>query len=233
MRTSIDHGPVDAALRVTFDRPGEQLVAARAALVARDGAVDARVARADVESSRREPTHTSTTFTATAPGQSLWLAPPCDGAIEVVALLPGAELYLDARAWLASTPGVALDATWHGARSFYDDPRAAAGRVRGAMPLLRAWGEGQVWFGAYGGFHLLDVGAPHPAMVCDTAHVVAFTHGLEHTVRAAPALSGPAAPARLVELKGHGRVWLQTRRPASLAAFLHPFRGVGGARARD
>jgi len=188
VRTSIEHGPVDAALRIAFDRPGEQIVAAATSLVARDGAVDARTARPDVETSRPGPARVTTTFTATAPGQSLWLAPPADGAIEVVALLPGAELFLDARAWLASTPGVALDATWHGSRTFYDDPRASAGRVRGAMPLLRAWGEGQVWFGAYGGLHVLNVGASTPAMVCDPAQAsfVGFCWAMRANHRAAP-----------------------------------------------
>src|SRR5688500_19097652 len=101
MRTSIVHNPFYGALAVTFDRPGEQLVAAATSLVARDGAMDAKTTRADVDPERTgspDARRASTTFTATAPGQTLWLAPPSDGAVHAVALLPGAELYLDVRA---------------------------------------------------------------------------------------------------------------------------------------
>lgn len=234
MRTEIVHNPFYGALAVTFDRPGEQLVAAATSLIARDGAMDAKTTRAEGDPDRTGAPavrRASTTFTATSPGQTLWLAPPSDGSVDVVPLLPGAELYLDARAWLASAAEVALDARWHGARTFYE----ADGR-RSTRLLFRAWGQGEVWFGAYGGFHVLDIGTAHAPMVCDVAHVVAFTQGLTLAMRRIDALaeaSGTGAPAegRMVELSGHGRVWLQTRKPSALAAFLHPFRGVGGSRA--
>lgn len=233
MRTEIVHNPFYGALAVTFDRPGEQLVAAATSLIARDGAMDAKTTRTDGDPERTgapETRRASTTFTATAPGQKLWLAPPADGSIDVVPLLPGAEIYLDARAWLASTAEVALDARWHGAKTFYEADARRSTRV-----LLRAWGQGEVWFGAYGGFHVLDIGTAHEPMVCDVAHVVAFTHGLQHAVRRIDALAeaggtGASADGRMAELSGQGRVWLQTRKPSALAAFLHPFRGVGGSR---
>ena len=222
MRTELSHNPSSGVVKVVFDRPGEQLVVRARSLVARDAAVEARttVLARRTDGGHEEPT---TTFTATAPGQSLWVAPPIDGAVASIPLDAGTELFLDGAAWLASTAGVTLDSTWHGSSKFFD---------RGA-PLARAWGEGEVWVGAYGGLHVIEVGRVHDAYLCDSAHVVAFSQGLRFEVRDQEGLRSPAGLGRAATFSGQGRIWLQTRKPAGLAAFCHPFRGVGGGRQED
>ena len=106
------------------------------------------------------------TFTASAPGETLWIAPAPEGAIEQFDLQPGVELFLQSGAYLASTAGVQLDTKWQGARGFFSGE---------GLFLLRAHGQGTLWFSSYGGIHYVDIGQQYQGYVCDTTHMVAFT----------------------------------------------------------
>lgn len=226
MRTELVHNPTAGVVRVVFDRPREQLVARASALVARDAAVEARTtvgAEASAPGEGGDPT--TTLFTATAPGQSLWLASPMFGTVASIAIARGAELFIQSSAWLARTPDVGLDTKWHGARGF--TPRGT--------PLARAWGEGELWYGSYGGLHVVEIGTLHAHYTCDAHHVVAFTEGVQHRPRGVDADGRKARKGDAgalgegwVDFSGVGRLWLQTRNPVALAGFLHPFRRVGG-----
>ena len=64
--------------------------------------------------------------------------------------------------------------------------------------------------------------------ICDTAHVVAFTAGLQYTIERVGGMksflfSGEGLVCRF---SGEGRLWISTRNPDSLAAYIHPFRSV-------
>lgn len=219
MRSELQHNPTSGLLRVVFERPREQLIARATALVARDTAIEARTTLGTGGGSGEDDADPSTTlFTATAPGQSLWLAPPAEGTVASIGIARGAELFLQSSAWLARTADVGFDASWHGARAFFR---------RGAT-LLRAWGEGELWYGAYGGLHVVEIGASRPRYVCVADHVVAFTEGVRHVPRKANKGGDGEASEGWVDFSGAGRLWLQTRNPAALAEFLHPWRNVGG-----
>lgn len=232
MRHEIRHNPDSGALHVTFERPGEQLLTESGAMVARDPALEMKTGMKTgmqrglgAALPRKLPAGEGllqTTFTATAPMQSMWIAPAPEGAIERITLHPGMEIFLQSGAYLASTPGISFDVTWQGAKGFF----------AGGLFLLRAYGEGQIWFASYGGIHAIDVGREHDGYVCDTAHLLAFTTGLAVQLRKVGGLKGLFLSGEVLgcELQGHGRLWLQTRNPGSLAAFLHPFRTVGGRR---
>lgn len=223
MRTELVHNPTAGVLRVVFERPREQLVARGSALAARDTAVEARTSVGGEGAEGVDAT--TTVFTATAPGQSLWLAAPAFGTIASISIARGAELFIQSSSWLARTPDVGLDSKWHGARAFF--PRGGT--------LARAWGEGELWYGAYGGLHVVEIGTLHPHYTCDAHHVVAFTEGVQHRPRGTDAEGRKVRkgdPGGLgegwVDFSGVGRLWLQTRNPVALAGFLHPFRRVGG-----
>ncbi len=227
MQSELRHNPDFGVVRILFERPGEEVVTEAGAMIARDSAIQMKtnmqgtVGEAIKRGLVGGESFFQNTFTATAPGQTLWFAPPSEGSVEEIVLTPGMELFLQSGAYLASTPGVMLDTKWQGSRGFF----------AGKLFLLRAYGEGRIWFSAYGAHHAVDVGQTHYAYLCDNTHVVAFTHGLSYTVKKLAGLKSLflSGEGLVSEFEGRGRIWLQTRNPASLAAFLHPFRSVGSS----
>jgi len=62
----------------------------------------------------------------------------------------------------------------------------------------------------------------------DTGHIVAFTDGLDYKVRPFGGMKGLffSGEGLVCDFHGGGTLFLQTRNPASLAGFLHPFRPI-------
>lgn len=224
MRNEIRHNPDFGVIQVTFDQPGEQVVTESGAMVARDNAIQMQtnlqggLGAALKRKMLGGESLFQNTFTATAPGQTLWIAPAPEGSVQVIELQPGMEIFLQSGAYLASTPGVQLDTKWQGAKGFF----------AGGLFLLRAHGQGLLWFATYGGCHTIDVGQQYPGYICDNTHLVAFSQGLNYQVQRLGGmkslfLSGEGV---VCSFQGQGRLWVQTRNPSSLANFLHPFRPV-------
>ncbi len=224
MQSEIRHNPDFGIIKVTFDVPGEQLTTESGAMVARDTAMEMKTnMQGGVGSALKrkllgDESIFQNTFTATAPGQTLYVAPASEGMVERVVIEPGTELFLQSGAYLASTPGVVLDTKWQGSKGFFS----------GGLFLLRAYGQGSIWFSAYGGLHTIDLGHHVPGYICDNSHMVAFTQGLQYNVRKLGGLKSLflSGEGLVCEFSGHGRLWMQTRNPGALATFLHPFRPV-------
>lgn len=225
MHSEVKHNPDFAAVHVQFHQPGEQIVAEAGAMVARDTAVQMETnMRGGLGSALKRKllggeSLFQNTFTCTQPGQSVWIAPAPEGAVTQIDLQPGQEMFLQSGAYLASTSGVQLDTKWQGAKGFFSGE---------GLFLLRAYGQGTIWFSSYGGIHAVDIGQQYHGYVCDTSHMVAFTQGLSYHVDKVGGmkslfLSGEGLVCRF---QGQGRLWMQTRNPGALAAFLQPFRPV-------
>ena len=226
MRYEVRQKPDFAAVRVAFEQPGEELVVESAAMLGRDSAVRLEtglqggfLAAAKRKLLGGESLFTNR-FTATAAGQTLWLAPAVEGDVEAVELQAGVPLFLASGAFLAAAPSVKLDTQWQGGRGFF----TGAG-----LFLLAATGSGPLFFSAYGGIHAVDVG---PAgYVCDTGHVVAFSAGLTYRVTKLGGIKSLffSGEGLVCHFSGHGRLWISTRNPGSLVSFLHPFRPARGS----
>ena len=226
MRYELRQKPDFAAVRVLFDQPGEELVVESAAMLGRDSAVRLEtgfqgglLAAAKRKLLGGESLFTNR-FTATASGQTLWLAPAVEGDVEVVELNGQTPMFLASGAFLAAAPTVQLDTQWQGARGFF----TGAG-----LFLLSATGVGPLFFSSYGGIHAIDVG---PAgYVCDTGHVVAFTAGLSYRVTKLGGIKSLffSGEGLVCQFSGHGRLWVSTRNPGSLVSFVHPFRPARGS----
>ncbi len=224
MQSEIRHNPDFGLVRVVFDQPGEQVITEAGAMVARDTAIDMKtnmqggLGGALKRKLLGGESLFQNTFTATAPGQSIWIAPPSEGAVEVINLQPGMEIFMQSGAYLASTPGVTLDTKWQGAKGFFS----------GGLFLIRAYGQGQIWFSSYGGLHAVDLGQQYSGYICDNSHMVAFTAGLQYNVSKLGGLKSLffSGEGLVCNFQGQGRLWMQTRNPGSLASFLHPFRPV-------
>src|ERR1051325_2375971 len=146
MRHQIVQKPDFAAVRVSFDQPGEALVVESAAMLARDTEVtlETRLQGGLLAAAKRKllggESLFTNKFTATAPGQTLWIAPAAEGDIEYAELNGQAPLFLASGAFLAAAPSVTLDTQWQGARGFF----SGAG-----LFLLAATGYGPLFFAAY------------------------------------------------------------------------------------
>ncbi len=221
MQHQIMQKPDFAAVRITFEQPGEQLLVESAAMLARDSAMtmQTQIQGGILAAAKRKmlggESVFQNTFTATAPGQTLWVAPGAEGDVEVVHLDGRAPLFLASGAFLASAATVSLDTKWQGARGFF----SGAG-----LFLLMAQGQGPLFFAAYGGIHAIDVG---PAgYICDTSHVVGFTAGLQYSVTRVGGLKSLffSGEGLVCHFTGQGRLWISTRNPGGLVSFLQPFR---------
>jgi uncharacterized protein (TIGR00266 family) len=224
VRQEIRHNPDFGIVHITFDQPGEQVIAESGAMVGRDSGIEMKtnlqggLGGALKRKLLGGESLFQNTFTATAPGQTLWFAPAPEGAIECITMQPGMEIFIQSGAYLASTPGITLDTKWQGAKGFFS----------GGVFLLRAYGQGLLWFSSYGGLHPIDIGQQYAGYICDNTHMVAFTQGLNYNIRKIGGLKSLflSGEGLVCEFQGQGRLWLQTRNPGSLAAFLHPFRPV-------
>lgn len=225
MQTDVRHNPDFAVIRVQFDQPGEQVVAEAGAMVARDTGITMETnMRGGLGSALKRKllggeSLFQNTFTCTQPGQTVWIAPAPEGAIQQIDLQPGMELFLQSGAYLASGPGVQLDTKWQGAKGFFSGE---------GLFLLRAFGQGPLWFSSYGGIHAVDIGQQYHGYICDTSHMVAFTQGLNYSINKVGGLKSLflSGEGLVCNFQGQGRLWMQTRNPGALAAFLQPFRPV-------
>lgn len=208
-------------LKVTYQQPGEQLLVEASAMVAKDGGVEMKTQLQGglLAAAKRKmlggESLFQNTFTGTAAGQRLYLAPAPEGDVERLDCDGVTPVFLNSGAFVASVPSVTLDTKWGGAKGFF----SGAGLV-----LLKAVGQGPLFFSSYGGIHAVDVGAG--GYICDTGHIVGFTGGLEYSVQRVGGLKSlfMSGEGLVCNFRGQGRLWLSTRNPGSLASFLHPFR---------
>ena len=223
MRYELLDTPDYGMVRAGFDQPGEALVVESGAMVARDSGVQMKTAmRGGLGSALKRKvlggeSFFQTTFTATAPGQQLYVAPGAEGDILPLELDGSYGVLLHSGAFLAAASTVTLDTKWGGAQGFFSGT---------GFFLLRCEGVGPLFASAYGGIHAVDVGPE--GYICDNHHIVGFTQGLRYTVTKVGGLGSffLGGEGLVCRFEGQGRLWMSTRNGRSLAAFLHPYRRV-------
>jgi uncharacterized protein (AIM24 family) len=99
-------------VRVQFDQPGEQMLVEPSAMVAKESAVDMKTQMQGgiLAAAKRKmlggESVFQNTFTATAPGQRLYLAPGPEGDVDVIECDGRTPIFLSSGAFLASAPRV-------------------------------------------------------------------------------------------------------------------------------
>ena len=221
MQTQMLQKPDFGILKVIFDAPGETILCESGAMVSRSAEMQMKTSmRGGILAAAKRKllggeSIFQNTFTATAPGQEIYLAASPEGDIETMTLAAGQEFYLQSGAYLASESSVTLDTKFGGFKGFFGP----------GMFLVKMVGPGTFWFNSYGALHPVDVNG---RFTCDNDHVVGFGPGLDYKVRAFGGMKGLffSGEALVCEFTGQGRLYAQTRRGPNLAAFLHPFRPV-------
>jgi len=155
-------------------------------------------------------------FTAQGGEGEVTLAPQLCGDM-VVHDLTGGTLYIQGTSYVASPTDIDIDTKFQGMKGILSGE---------SLFFLAASGTGPVVINAFGGIDHIDLDG---TLIVDTGHLVAFTEGIEYKIRKAQKgfiasfLSGEGL---VLEMKGKGRVYLQSRNPneygATLGAKLPP-----------
>ena len=224
MRFDIIDAPNFALLRIGFDAAGEKIVAESGAMVAMGSEIDVQTSMRGglLAAAKRKvlggESIFQNTFTSKQAGQDLYLAPPAEGDLRQKVLAPNEPFFLQSGAYVAHIgDGLVLDTKWGGVKGFFSGV---------GLFLLKITGPGTLFYASYGALHEVNVGAE--GYTADTGHIVGFTHGLEYKVRSFGGMKGLffSGEGLVADFNGQGTLLLQTRNPASLASFLHPFRPV-------
>lgn len=147
-------------------------------------------------------------FTARNAGEYIGIAGPMVGDVQHYSL--NGSLYLQAGAYLCSSPGVKIETKFGGIRSFFGGE---------GFFLLRATGAGDLFFSSYGSIVEIDVSDRY---IVDTGHIVAFEESLAFNVKKvggwkSTLLSGEGL---VCEFSGRGKVWIQSRVPGGFIGWV-------------
>lgn len=203
-------------------QPGEKVYAESGAMVGKDPSIALETkARGGILSSLKRAvlggeSFFVNTFTCKDKQGVLYLAPGIDGAVEEIDLQAKA-LFIQSGSYLAHTGEITVDAKWGGAKTFFS---------REGLFVLKAEGTGKVFFNSYGAIHRVDLN--NSSYIVDTGYLVAWSDSLQYQVTKVGGLKNLifSGEGLVCKLSGTGSIWIQTRNPDSLAAFLHPFRRV-------
>lgn len=155
-------------------------------------------------------------FTAEGGAGEIGIAPATPGDL-VHQYLRGNTIYLQNSALVACTPGVNIETKWQGfTKGFFSGE---------SLFLIRASGEGDLWFNSYGAIIEIDV---EDGYVVDTGNIVAFTEGLEYSISKVGGykslfFSGEGLVCRFT---GKGKLWIQTRSVGAFTSWAHWYRPV-------
>jgi len=134
--------------------------------------------------------------------------------------LRGGNLMLQRGAFVAHSEGVEITGKWQGAKGFFSGQ---------GLVLLKASGDGDLFFNAYGAILEIDV---VDGLVVDTGYVVAFEDTLGYKVSVMKGLR-PGSKIKsflfggeglVVDFEGRGKVWVQTRDVGPFLRWVTPYR---------
>lgn len=134
------------------------------------------------------------------------------GDMSLVTLDGSTTLLVQSGSWIASDPGIDVDAKWGGGKTFFSGE---------GLILLRCSGQGELLLSAYGAIREYTLAAGE-IMTLDTGHVVAFEDTVQYSVRKAGSWKSTilGGEGLVTDFTGPGRVWLQTRSSLDLISWI-------------
>ncbi len=153
------------------------------------------------------------TFQAEGAGGMVGLAPGQPGDIVAYEMTSGKDLFLEKSAYLASEEGVKINSDFQGLSGLFNE----------GLFILRASGSGMLFFNAYGDIEEVEVNGSYRV---DNGHAVAWEPTLEYQIiRGGRSIRSFLFSDQLIlRFTGHGKLWVQSRNPRSLASWVFPFR---------
>lgn len=153
-------------------------------------------------------------FTATQDGAEVMLAPAMSGDIVEIDLDGTNPVVVQAESYLASEPGVQVGLIFGGIGMLLSG--------EGAF-FLKCTGKGKLLVNSYGAIEEIEL--PEEGYVADNGHIVGWQGKVTYKMRSAGGLmaSMTSGEGMVVEFKGDGKVWLQTRNVPSMVDWISPF----------
>lgn len=219
MEISLRHNPEYAVARL-YLAPNEPLRLQTGAMMAHSPGIeiDARMEGGLMAGLKRSMLSGEGLFisSATAPPAGGWvdITPTLPGDIMPLTIQPQRPFFVSRGCWLANSYSVTTDSQW-GTAQFSMLGQAGLG--------LQAYGQGTVLLSIYGALDIIDL-QPGDQVVVDSGHVVAYDLSIAHQVR--PATSGTtwhtmrSGEGYVFDFAGPGRIFLQSRNPLALAAYV-------------
>ena len=154
------------------------------------------------------------TYTAEGGSGTIGIAPGYSGDI-IKRELNDETLYMERGAYLCHVGNIETSATWEG----------FTGAFAEGMLGLRVSGTGLLFFGSYGDVQEVDVNGSYTV---DNGYAVAWEQTLDYSIgRTGRSIRDFFFGDQLIcRYHGSGKLWIQTRSPRNLAAWVHPFRSV-------
>ncbi len=159
------------------------------------------------------------TFEATeGPGEVMFASGPAGDVAHY--RLNGSTLYLQRGSFMLHSTGVELTGKWQGAKGFFSGE---------GLVLLKASGNGDIFFNSYGAILQVDVTDQY---IVDTGYIVAFEDTLQYRITVLPGLRAGGkiksfffgGEGLVCQFSGQGKVWIQTRQVHSFLSWVHPYR---------
>jgi len=152
-------------------------------------------------------------FTARAPAQSLILGPGLLGDV-VHHRLQGGSLIVQGSSWLASGPGIEIDASFQGlGKALFSGE---------SVFWVKCSGEGDVLLNSFGAIYEVQVDGGY---IVDTGHIVAFEDSLSFSIgKAGSSLIGSflGGEGLVCKFQGSGSLYCQSHNPPSFGNVLGP-----------
>ncbi len=231
MKTEILHRPAFSSLKVYLE-PGEEITAAAGAMVYMDPTIKVKtttgggllkgLARRLVAG---EPVFVNTFYTEE--GGYVTFAPSFPGDIEEVEVK--GSLVVSDRGFLAMDSGVNLGLRFEGFRGIF---------TRAGLFWINLEGHGKAWISAYGGIEKIELKAGQRILV-DNINLLAFDGNMDFEIRKFGGLKSFFFGGEyfLTELRGPGRVYIQTRDLPNFAMILSRYlpqrRSLGTIRRKE
>lgn len=152
-------------------------------------------------------------FTANEADQTLIIGPRMLGDI-VHHPLTGGKLIVQGSSWMASDPGIEIDASWQGfGKAIFSGE---------SMFWVTCSGSGHVFLSSFGAIYTVDVDGE---FIVDTGHIVAFEDTLNFKIqKAGKSLVGSflGGEGLVCKFSGTGKLYCQTHNPPSFGKLLGP-----------
>ena len=154
------------------------------------------------------------TYVAEGGPGNIGIAPGYSGDI-IVRELNNETLYMERGAYLCHVGNIETSATWEG----------FSGTFAEGMFGLRVSGTGLLFFGSYGDVQEVEVDGSYTV---DNGYAVAWEENLDYSIgRSGRSIRSFLFGDQLIcRYQGNGKLWIQTRSPRNLAAWVHPFRRI-------
>ena len=153
------------------------------------------------------------TYTGKAGDDTIALAPALPGDVAVIEM-NDESLLVQSGSYLASSAGIEVDTKWSGAKTFFGSE---------GLIMLRVRGTGTLIVSSYGAIHPVEL-APGQEYVVDSGHLVTFEEQIGFKVKKVAGWKSTlfSGEGLVVELKGPGKVTLQSRSQDAFLSWLIP-----------